>query len=239
MFLRPQTDAFGDRLTCICAKLANLRADLYAKVVTDKAEVLTRAYGIEAELVAWLATLPSHFSYTTVEDQCSGPSSRMRSHDIRPYNDRYHIYGEFIVCNVWNQYRSARILNNQLILDCLRELSGNKPIAAMPHDVRSQCRAIRGTIQQLAADVCASVPCHFGSGQMEGPSNGCLYPTDTYVGGLVILWPLFLAGMTEGRAHPMRKWVSECLEVIGHTMGIDQSLALMEMMGTKEFFENE
>ena len=239
MFLRPQTDAFGDRLTCICAKLANLRADLYAKVVTDKAEILARAYGIEAELVAWLATLPSHFSYTTVEDDFSVPPSREHSQDVQPYNGRYHIYGEFIVCNVWNQYRSARILNSQLILDHLRKLSGNKSIAAMPHDVRSQCRAIRSTIQQLAADICASVPCHFSTGQTEGPSNGYLYPRDTYVGGFVILWPLFLAGMTEGRAHPMRKWVSECLKVIGHTMGIDQSLALMEMMGTEEFFENE
>ena len=36
--------------------------------------------------------------------------------------------------------------------------------------------------------------------------------------------------MVEGPTHPQRRWVMNCLGMIGHTMGLDQALAVMDLL---------
>lgn len=46
----------------------------------------------------------------------------------------------------------------------------------------------------------------------------------------MLLWPLFVAGIVESPHHGLRRWVVKCLEMIGHTMGLDQALAVAEII---------
>jgi hypothetical protein len=39
-----------------------------------------------------------------------------------------------------------------------------------------------------------------------------------------------MAGASEGKNHPLRKWGIDCLRLIGHGMGIDQALALIDVL---------
>lgn len=234
MFLRPQQEAYGDHLIRICGKLANLRADIDAKVIVDFTEIISSAYAIEAELVAWLAALPSRFLYTTVENARIDTEFRDRCRGLLPYRNRYHIYRSFWACNIWNQYRSARIMANQYILGYTKALARGKPTSSLPGDLQTQLRAVRSTIQQLAADICASIPYHFGVGDVENSLPGESPQTESFIGGFVLLWPLYLAGATEGKNHPLRKWVTECLQLVGHSMGIDQALALVDILDTDD-----
>lgn len=238
MFLRPQQEAYGDHLIRICSKLANLRADTDAKVLVDFTEIISAAYAIEAELIAWLAALPPNFSYTTVESEWIDSTFRDRCRGLLPYENRYHIYRSFWVCNVWNQYRSARIMTNQHILGYTKALAGGKPMSSLPSDLQNQLRTVRSTIQQQAADICASIPFHFGVGDIENSLSGASPQTESFIGGFILLWPLYLAGVTEGKNHPMRKWATDCLELVGHSMGIDQALALIDVIETEDRFSD-
>lgn len=234
MFLRPQAEAHGDGLIRICAKLANLYADMNTKAISGEAEILSASYAIEGELMAWLAALPSAFSYTTVETDMLDPSFQGRCRGILPYNDKYHIYRNFWVSNFWNQYRCVRIMNNHLILGCLQKLSADKSATSLCGDLQGQSRTIKDTSSRLAEDICASVPYNLGAGSME-PAQGWSPTSESFIGGYILLWPLCLAGMTRDRGHPMRNWVVDCLKCIGHSMGIDQALALVDMMESEPF----
>ena len=46
----------------------------------------------------------------------------------------------------------------------------------------------------------------------------------------MLLWPLFLAGIVENPNHALRRWVIQCLKMVGHSYGFDQALALMDIV---------
>lgn len=236
MFLRPLHEAYGDRLIHICGKLANLRADINYGVLTDQSDALSAAYAIEAELMAWLAALPSNFAYATVECNSVDSSFKDRCRGLLPYKNRYHLYRSYWIANIWNQYRTARIIANQIILGYMAAISEDTPFSSLPDDLQAQFTKISDTIHELSADVCASVPYHFGVGEMEGSIPGMAPQTESSIGGYLLLWPLSLAGMAECKGDPMRRWAADCLKVIGHTMGIDQALALVDIMESDEYF---
>lgn len=231
MFLRTKADAYGDRLIGIAGRLSNLRSDINMGLLVDPQEILSAAYGIEAELMAWIAGLPPEFLYTTVEDPTlSDISFNMWGHGPHPYDNKYHIYSDLWLCHTFNQYRCARIIVSEIILSCLRQLSLNAPAVAISSDLTDHCTRLRNTARQLANDICASVPYHFSVGNIATEPFDSLPVNQSYVAGLILLWPLVLAGATESLNHPLRRWVISCFRLIGHSMGIDQALALIEIL---------
>lgn len=233
MFLRPQIEAYGDRLISIAGRLSNLRADINTKVLTDQKEILSTAYTIEAELMAWIAALPPEFLYTTIEDPSPDLLAQKIGGGPPPYGGRYHIYRDLWLCHTWNQYRCARIIVSEIILGCLRRIAINSKAAAVSSELQSHCGRLRSTTRQLAVDICCSVPFHFGVGNVATKPLGSVPLGQNYIGGLILLWPLILAGATESKHHPLRNWVIECLYVIGHSMGIDQALLLIDILETE------
>lgn len=75
-------------------------------------------------------------------------------------------------------------------------------------------------------------------GDIENSLSGASPQTESFIGGFILLWPLYLAGVTEGKNHPMRKWATDCLELVGHSMGIDQALALIDVIETEDRFSD-
>lgn len=225
--------AYGDRLITFMGRLSNLRADINEKILTDRKKMLEGAYSIEAELMSWLTSLPENFAYTTVEGPCP-----QFSWGPRPYNDRYHIYSDFWVCASWNQYRVARIIISDLILTCIRELNAGLPLST---DLANHAAQIRNTARQLASDVCASVPFHFSDNALRiatGKSDTTTFNQvplqQGFIRGMVLLWPLAIAAATRGKNHPLHTWVIDCFHLIGNDMGIDQALALVEVLGSDD-----
>ncbi|OJJ34858.1 hypothetical protein ASPWEDRAFT_51110 [Aspergillus wentii DTO 134E9] len=235
MFLRPQTQAYGDRLIKIVIRISNLRADIKLKILTDNSEILPLAYAIEADLVAWLACLPPIFHYDLLDTTLLDSWSQCRG--IHPYGNQYHSYRDFRVSNVWNQYRCARILNCEIILNCLGKLS-SKSATGWSTELKSHMSSLRVTARQMAIDICATIPFHFGAGAPNDSEESFVPDNESYIGGLVIQWPLFIAAASEAKNHPLRKWVIGCLKAIGHTMGINQAFAVVDIVRTaKGFFD--
>jgi hypothetical protein len=227
MFLRP-AEAHGNLLVMIIGKLSNLRADIRANTFNNEREIISAASAIEADLIAWLASLPPEFNYTTNVKSPFDFAFQQRFRGIDPYDDQYHVYPNLWVCNSWNQYRSARIVVSEIILSHVRQISDSSSLSSLSEEFRLQCRTLRSTIRRLAVEICRGVPFYFNAHQADKEPS--LPPPESYIGGLVLLWPLFVAGIVENPRHGLRRWVVKCLEMIGNTMGIDQALAVADMV---------
>ncbi|KAJ5365711.1 hypothetical protein N7517_008597 [Penicillium concentricum] len=227
IFLQP-AEAHGNLLTMIIAKLSNLRSDIRTNTYENDREIISAASAIEADLIAWLAALPPEFNYTTHVKSPFDFTFQKRFRGISPYDDQYHVYPTQWVCTSWNQYRSARIIVSEIILSRVWQLSDSSSLASLSEEFRLHCRTLRLTIRRLAVEICRSVPYHLNTYQTERDPN--LPPPESYLGGLVLLWHLFVAGVVENPRHGLRRWVVKCLESIGHTMGIDQALAVADIV---------
>ncbi|KAJ5519795.1 hypothetical protein N7463_000248 [Penicillium fimorum] len=226
-FLQP-AEAHGNLLTMIIAKVSNLRAGIRTNTYKNDREIISAASAIEADLIAWLAALPPDFNYTTHVKSPFDSTFQKRLRGISPYDDQYHVYPTQWVCTSWNQYRSARIIVSEIILSRVWQLSNSSSLASLSEEFRIHCRALRLTIRRLAVEICRSVPFHLNAHQADRDPN--LPPPESYLGGLVLLWHLFVAGVVENPGHGLRRWVVKCLESIGRTMGIDQALAVADIV---------
>jgi hypothetical protein len=222
-------DALGNKLITIIGNLANLRADIHRKAKSNPQEVLSAACAIEADLNAWLVTLPPEFTYSSHTLMPLDRAFERRCHGIRPLNNEYHLYPDIWAPSCWNHYRCARILVSEIILSHAHRLS-NSSATSLSEDFRSHCKSLRTTIRRLGADICRSVPFHLGACNSEVLPETPILPPQSYLGGLMLLWPLFIAGIIEGPTHPQRQWVIECLKKIGHVWGLDQALAEMDLL---------
>ncbi|KAJ5304021.1 uncharacterized protein N7443_003681 [Penicillium atrosanguineum] len=222
-------DALGNKLILIIGNLSNLRANIHTQVLSHPQEIISAACTIEADLIAWLAALPPDFTYSSHTLMPMDRSFERRCHGIRPYNGEYHIYPDIWSPSCWNHYRCARILVSEIILSHVHKLSNSSP-SSLSEDFRIYCKSLRSTIRRLGADICRSGPFHLGACNSETLPEATILPPESYLGGLMLLWPLFIAGMTEGPTHPQRQWVIKCLETIGRTWGLAQALALMDLL---------
>ncbi|KAJ5226318.1 hypothetical protein N7468_007543 [Penicillium chermesinum] len=231
MDLRP-AEAHGHRLIVTIGKLSNLRADIFAGKFSDPQQIITAASAIEAELIAWLASLPPEFSYQTEEKSPYDFDFQYRCRGLTPLDKQYHVYPSLWVCNSWNQYRSARILVSEIILSHMRQVSDASSMRSLSEEFRLHCKTLRATIHRLAVDTCRSVPFYFGAHQVDSNAGVAVPPPESYIGGLMLLWPLFLSGIAESPNSPVRRWVVQCLSMIGNSMGLDQALALADLVNS-------
>ncbi|OKP10431.1 hypothetical protein PENSUB_4155 [Penicillium subrubescens] len=227
MFLRPG-EAHGNRLIMIIGRLSNLRVDIQEKILTDNREIISVASSIEADLIAWLAALPPDFTYETHTKSPYDFMFQERCRGLALYDDKFHEYPSLWVCNTWNQYRCARILVSEIILSHIRKLSESNSIRLLSDEFRQHCKTIWANTRRLAVDICRSVPYHLGAHLKDASPN--FPPPESYMGGLMLLWPLFLAGIVENPNHALRRWVIQCLKMVGHSYGFDQALALMDIV---------
>jgi hypothetical protein len=102
IYLRPHIDAYCDRLICIARKLSNIRADIREKVMKDANGVLSAAYALEAELLAWVTAGPPDFLYTIYECSSLKQWVRVFGNKPFPYNNQYHVYRDLWICHTWN-----------------------------------------------------------------------------------------------------------------------------------------
>ncbi|KAJ5682786.1 hypothetical protein N7462_005951 [Penicillium macrosclerotiorum] len=219
MFLRPG-EAHSNRLIIIIGRLSNLRADMEAKILTDEGEIIAAASSIEADLIGWLAALPpnsptrpipSHLTISCSKNDAAGWPLTMTNTII-----------------ILISGSPAPGTNTGIILSHIWKMSNSSSPGARSDELRLHCKALRATMRRLAVDICRSVPYHLGATQKDGSPH--FPPPESYIGGLMLLWPLFLAGITENAGHALRRWVVQCLKMVGHSYGFDQALALMDIV---------
>ncbi|KAJ5902695.1 hypothetical protein N7495_003223 [Penicillium taxi] len=240
MYLRPD-EAHANSLIIIIGKISNLRADIKSNILTSNNDILSVASAIEMDLISWLRLLPPTYDYETRTKSAYDFKFQQRCHGIALYDDKYHVYPNLWVSNSWSQYRCARIILSELILTRTLEQAKSSSSKSLSPELRLYCNSLHSTVRRLAVDICRSLPFHFRAHDdgSDGSHNTTLPPPEGYLGGLLLLWPLFLAGAVEKNGHALHTWVIRSLLIIGNTMGLDQALALMDILGYDPSFPQE
>ncbi|KAJ5890220.1 hypothetical protein N7504_011030 [Penicillium tannophilum] len=229
MRYRDSNDHIVDELGLEVIRLSNFCASMKDGSVTDPGEIIRTALTIDANLTSLFISVPAAWSYRTVKVPIFNGEAITRA----VWGDTYHIYGSLASSSMWNNYRSARILVHELIIDAVKTLEAS---ASEDTDRRrqsaldSQSRLIA---HQLVEDICASVPFNLGAGtevsegaDIEGPAPFRV----TGAGGFSLMWPLLIAGNSGLACQELRQWIIDCLEKIGHSMGINQALAMAHLL---------
>lgn len=76
------------------------------------------------------------------------------------FRDEYHVYPTMWISTAWNNYRSARIIVHEFILDFLAEMQRRSPTRAEENtSLEEQSRNI---LAQMVEDICAGALYHIG-----------------------------------------------------------------------------
>jgi hypothetical protein len=92
----------------ISFRIVNLRAAIQNGHVTDSDTILQQANQIDDELMAWKTTASHSWMYGTAE------SARIPG--VPYFDGKCHVYPNLWVAEIWNNWRTLRILVNQILL---------------------------------------------------------------------------------------------------------------------------
>ncbi|KAL2024893.1 hypothetical protein VTK56DRAFT_3592 [Thermocarpiscus australiensis] len=142
-----QLESAGNTSSCkrpkplrnICFRFLRFRTAVKSGEITDHRMIRETARSIDRDLEAWVATLPSTCSYTTVDIHADN--------DGTSFGGLRHVYGDLWAAQAWNNWRTMRVVVNQIILEsaATSNLSG--------HATNDSLRVV----QDLSTDICISV----------------------------------------------------------------------------------
>lgn len=201
----------------ILARLCALRKAIYYfehDVRYRKNEVRSLACSIDVDFADWANCLPLDYSYKI----------RIDGNHEYAFSKYSHSYKGFWPAGVWNIYRSARILTNEIILKTL-----SSPPASAPVTFDALRLASVAVSTQLCSEICTSVSFYFGG---EFSSNSSTY-VPMAASGHAVIWPLFIVGTFPEISAFVQGWVIKLLAKIGELAGIRQATSLAYILRTK------
>lgn len=129
-----------------CFRLLDLRSAIKSGEITDPRAILEAAAGLDSDLEAWRASVPLNWNYTTVDAGNAPPG---------PYFDgKRHIYSSQVIAQIWNNWRTLRILVNRLIFE-------NEVRSGVPDSGHES--AALSVIQKLSTEICVTIPIFSGA----------------------------------------------------------------------------
>ncbi|KOC18575.1 Zn(II)2Cys6 transcription factor [Aspergillus flavus AF70] len=205
----------------ILVEVGDLVAIINESAFAHPARLLKRALTLDADLITWAMSIDPNWKYTVVKVK----KTEEENDTLHPiYSDHYHVYPNTTVSMAWNHYRFIRIILQGIIgylYDTHFQDSGGRG-----SHIESE-RHSTAVSQQLAEDICASVPYHLG---MTGSSDGSTLGIP-FAGGVVrLMWPLFIASDCRGASPKMRAWIAQCLEKIGHGVGVNMAVTMSHIL---------
>ena len=196
----------------ISFRTINLRAALKQGDITDYATIRTTFLELDHDLASWEAGLPPSWKYISLDnDQTSTGNS---------FAGRHHLYPNNWVADAWNNWRTLRILVNNVLLE-------NEEDSVAP-DLR-QIADSASVIHQLSADICISIH-SFGDNPRTSRSPD-LFPIRSSPGRagiLSLIQPLYLVALTELNTRTVRTYAVTHLRRIAASTGVRQAVLLAD-----------
>ncbi|KAK4081650.1 transcriptional regulator family: Fungal Specific TF [Trichoderma aggressivum f. europaeum] len=239
-------DQILDQLATIVTRLTDLCANVTNRHIVSPTEIIRTALKLDSELVSLMVGVPRLLRYGIVN---------IPMFDGKPitkavWGDSYHIYQSIPASSMWNNYRSIRIIIQELIINTLKNLEDSESDDIGLSQRSSLASQASQTALQLVEDICASVPYNLDIGIEDDTDlkGSALKATHTSIshgldmmstlslfrasgaGGLTTMWPLLVAANSGFACDELRKWIANCLDKIGHSMGINQALAMSKLI---------
>ncbi|PYH92967.1 hypothetical protein BO71DRAFT_356319 [Aspergillus ellipticus CBS 707.79] len=213
-----------DRLGILVIRLSSLCAAIKDGTINRPTEIIRLSLSLDAEFISTLLSIPPTWVYSTIEVPQFEGERRMQS----VWGNRFHIYGNLTISSAWNNYRSARLVIHELIITAAKSLR-NSSYTNSRIEQESLVIQSERTCHQIVEDICASVPFHLGA-TAENVGCGGNAGAPTGAGGITVVWPLLIAANSGFASPALRKWVMDCLDKIGHSLGINQALAVAQLL---------
>lgn len=236
-YASPQ-DAQADDLTSVVLRLNDFYAGLASKQSTGPSGIVREALKLDADLVASVVDGAYSLSYTVVSiAHLSGEGPVERT----VWDGSYHVYKSIAATSTWNNYRIARILLREIIIDTLHAET-NGAGSEQDHALVRECHQLG---RKLVDDVCASVPMHLEPSlhYTEQPgTSAAAYPAygrhrthesrgfASTGACMTLLWPLLIAANSGFAPNEQRQWIIGCLDKIARTTGIGQASDMAQLL---------
>ncbi|KAK7530029.1 hypothetical protein IWX49DRAFT_385261 [Phyllosticta citricarpa] len=235
------------RLRELMVELANFRAGVFNKTMSDPHEIIARCIEFDTAILSNMQTFPSDVVFTRVYTDADP--------DIVLYGF-YDIYPDFWMVQTFNTMRNFRILLHSMIrATLLRGFSAKPPVFTQPEYTR-QLQLTVNTLYGLQADLCASVPQQIGyvsKARRQGHSplpqhhkpwldfeNDILpeswqigtehMPIIRSSGNNLLNWSLFMIVNMDITTEKTRDWVIDRLEETGSIMGMHHGTVLAKFV---------
>ncbi len=146
------------------------------------------------------------------------------------FRGRWHAYREIWAARIWNHYRWARILVNEMLIKATVKypISGKRLVSAA-HEERGLA-----TIKRMAEDILISTPSHWHHPALDsktarlfgapgqGGSGAAGVPTH--------MWHLKIAGNALGVPQDLWDWSYGIMQVVWKDMGMQHAIAIAGVM---------
>lgn len=175
--------AIGD----LVFQFLRFRSTIRSGELTDPKAIRKAAVEMDGDLEDWTADLDTNWSYTTVK-----PSDHP---SISYFDGKRHLYGSHWTAQMWNNWRTLRILVNKIILQYKPGPTG-ADLEAASLDL----------IHQLSNEICISSPDF-----LDSPRAATL------------IWPLSVVAKEDLNPLRERTWALEQLRHINSYMGLRQA----------------
>jgi hypothetical protein len=207
-------EAASTKLGLLITEHAALRASMkHSQDYENVTSIVASLSVLDLDYVEWTHNLPPEFASTEV---LVGDDS----HSNEVYGNHYLRYSSIWIAGVWNNYRCARTLTNELLRNLASYLlqSGNTPDDEEQPSYENILNTAIETLHTLSNDVFASVPFFLSTAKQDIPRA---------LAGNLILWPLYLASQTSTASDEMRRWAANRLEYIAEGMGVQQAVSMV------------
>lgn len=199
---------------------AVLRSQLFVDGHPKTADVIRGALEINQDLESWERRQDG--VWAVVEEHLSDFFP-----DDAVFEGCYHVYDNTYIARVWNHYRWARIMVNQMLLESLDRF----PASSAPLVSPEQQRRSLGCIRRLARDTLVSVPTHYRHPKL-GPLHRDHFDKTKRAAGIgiagipTLLFEVKVAGCAPGVPDSYRTWALGILETAYRDTGMFQANAL-------------
>jgi hypothetical protein len=212
-------EAASTKLGLLITEHAALRASMkHPQDYESVTNIVTSLWALDLNYIEWTHNLPPEFDSTEVP---VGDDS----HYKEAYGSHYLLYSSIWIAGIWNNYRCARILANELLRNLASYLlqltntptPGDNEQTSYTHILNTAIK----TIHTLSDDIFASAPFFLSTATQDTPRA---------LAGNLILWPLYLASQTSTASDGMRQWAANRLEYIAETMGVQQAVPMVHSL---------
>jgi hypothetical protein len=183
-------------------------------------DTIRQALAIDVELEAWERRQQGIWAVVEERVPDSLPPEAV-------FEGCYHIYDDTYIARVWNHYRWARIMVNQLLLECIDRFPTSSGSLITPEQQQRSLECIR----RLARDTLVSVPTHYRHPSLQ-PAHWEYFDKTKFgaavgVAGIpTLLFGIKVAACAPGLPDYYRTWALGILETVYRRTGMFQAKVL-------------
>ncbi|KAK1756191.1 white-opaque regulator 1 [Echria macrotheca] len=217
------------QLIAIIARFVQLAALIRSRLLKDgrseTLDILKQALEIERELDEW---------ETRQQDPWLFREERVGGNFFPPdavFEGCYHVYTDMWTARVWTNYRFARILVNQLLVEAIERFPTTAPSLLSADQQRRSLDVIR----RVARDTLVSTPTHYRHPRLERRHRELVEKTSggAEIGAVQIptlLFQLKVAAAAPGVPHSYYVWAREMLRTVFADTGMLQARRLGDIL---------